>query len=54
MTILKGPHALWVKEAHPVAVVQYVIQVGLKTRHSAQFSVDEGDAAILGAHAYPC
>jgi hypothetical protein len=47
VAILKRPHALQVKQGHPVIVLQPLFQIGLKARHGTQLAVDEGDTALL-------
>jgi len=50
MTVLEGPHALEVKKAHAVAILQDVSQIGLETGHGTQPPVDESDSPFLGGH----
>ncbi len=50
VAVLEWPHALRIKKAHTVTVMQDVPQVGLKTGHGAQSAIDESDPPFLGTH----
>ena len=48
--VLTRPHALQVEKGYPVIVLKGMLEVRLKAWHSAEVTVDKGDAPLPGGH----
>lgn len=46
--ILDGPHTVQVKESHPVAVLESMVEIRLKVGHSTEVSINKAKASLLG------